>query len=328
MPLDDPKFAYFQEMVAQRSGVLLQERNRALVSERVSTLSMRFGFGGVEHFIEHLRESHYSRLHREVVEELIAEDTFFFRDFATFKVLRHNVFPEVLAARKMTSQLNVWCAGCASGQEAYSISIMAREAIPSLTGWEVRIVGTDISHSQLAQAQSGVYSEYEVRRGLPEVFLDRHFQKLDGTHWVIDPTHQDAVEFFALNLLEPARELPVFDIVFLRNVLRYFDESARQRVLVNIRARTHAGTYLLLGAGEPNPAPEQLAPCEWPDVYRWCERDLSTQPVEGAGADELAVFQAHEAIEVVGEVVETLPSETYLKLSFAQAPSIEEEEEE
>ena len=256
MSLSELDYQFVTQLVLDKAGVVIPPEKRDFAIMRIRDCAKKANFGTEAILIEHLRSSNYSRLHRQLIEELVDDETHFFRDFPVFKFMRHTAIPAILERHDTDKKLTIWCGACSSGQEAYSISIMAKEAIPQLKDWKVRIVGSDMSRRLLDKAGEGIYSQQEVSRGLPAPLLLKHFEK-DITKWVIKEDHKERVEFrqIALNgsweqLPGKWEEKPVFDIIFLRNVLSYFNRNVRKELLRKLPTHMHSGTFLILGKGE------------------------------------------------------------------------------
>lgn len=247
---------FVTQLVLERAGVVLDDAKRDFVETRVRDCARKFNFESGQILVEHLKSSHYSRLHRQLIEELVDDDTHFFRDFPVFKNMRHELIPKLLERNQESKKLRIWCGACSSGQEAYSIAIMMKEAIPSLKDWNLKIVGSDMSKRLLEKASDGVYSQAEVSRGMPAPLLLKHFHK-DVTKWVVNDDHKSIVEFRQVNLNGKWDELPgkwdekpVFDIIFLRNVITYFSRNVRESLLRKLPQHMHEDSYLILGKDE------------------------------------------------------------------------------
>ena len=256
MTLSTMEMQFVTQLVLERAGVVLDDDKRDFVETRVRDCARKFNFESGQILVEHLKSSHYSRLHRQLIEELVDDDTHFFRDFPVFKNMRHELIPKLLERNKDSKKLRIWCGACSSGQEAYSIAIMMKEAIPTLKDWDVKIIGSDMSKKLLEKAADAIYSQAEVSRGMPAPLLLKHFHK-DVTKWVINDDHKAMVEFKQINLNGKWDELPgkwdgrpVFDIIFLRNVITYFSRSVREALLRKLPQHMHEDSYLILGKDE------------------------------------------------------------------------------
>ena len=180
---------------------------------------------------------------------MTTNETFFFRDRIPFDHLRDTVIPALVAARGREKRIRIWCTAAASGQEPYSIAMMLKTLGPQLNGFRVDILATDLSAEVIDRAKAGVYSQFEVQRGLPIQLLVKYFSK-SGDAWEIAPELRGMVQFRTLNLLNDFTPLGQFDVVFCRNVLIYFDQVAKSAVLERLARQMPADAYLTLGAAE------------------------------------------------------------------------------
>ncbi len=242
-------FTYLQGVMRQHAAVVLEEGKEYLVSARLGPLARREGWDTVDNLVAQLRSQPFGALHRQVVHALVTTETSFFRDIHPFESLRDVVFPELIAKRRLTRSLNIWSAACSSGQEPYSIAMLIREHVPALAGWSVRILASDLSSGMIDRARSGTYSQLEINRGIPVRLLTKYFER-SGVHWVVSDEIRRMVEFRELNLAEPLPSLPAMDVVFLRNVLIYFSEDNRRRILERVAEQLRPDGYLFVGSAE------------------------------------------------------------------------------
>lgn len=238
-------FQYVRRLVAQESALTLSDGKEYLVQSRLAPVAERQGLGSVTELIERLRVG-APDLRREVVEALAIHETLFFRDVHPFETLRREVIPGILQANGGHS-LSMWSAGTSTGQEAYSMALLLREHFPQLTG--ATILGTDISRQALARAQTGRFSQLEVNRGLPAALLVKHFDQ-HGREWHLHDDVRRMVEFRQLNLARPLAGVPPMDVVFLRNVLIYFDADTKRVVLERVSRILRPGGQLFLGGAD------------------------------------------------------------------------------
>jgi chemotaxis protein methyltransferase CheR len=196
-----------------------------------------------------LRNQPYGDLHYAVVEAMTTNETSFFRDIHPFEALRNEILPPLLAARNLRRTLTVWSAASSTGQEAYTIAILLAEYFPQIGPWNIQIIGSDLSQQVLDKAALGEYTQLEVNRGLPAALLVRYFQKV-GLHWQVKPEIRKRVRFLPVNLIEAWPKMPVFDVIFLRNVLIYFNPETKRQILGNIRQRLAPDGTLFLGGAE------------------------------------------------------------------------------
>ncbi|MGC9504406.1 CheR family methyltransferase [Baaleninema sp.] len=180
----------------------------------------------------------------------IPTETSFFRDLQVFEALRQSIFPELLRRHRLDRQLNLWSAACSSGQEAYSLAILLRDYFPLLAqNWTLNFLASDVSETMLAKARSGIYDDLEVHRRLPPKFLRRYFHQ-EGSQWVVSDEIRLMVQFQQIDLLQPLPPLPTMDVIFLRNLLIYFDRPTQAEILNKMRQVLAPDGYLLLGATE------------------------------------------------------------------------------
>jgi len=185
----------------------------------------------------------------EITEAMTTNESFFFRDTRPFDRFRKMMLPSLLEARKATKKIRIWCAACSTGQEPYSLAMCLREEAAKLEGWRVEILATDLSNEVLEKARTGIYSQFEVQRGLPIQFLVKYFEKI-GEMWQIDSSIRAMVQYKTLNLLQPMSSIGRFDIIFCRNVLIYFDQDLKATVLDSLSGIVPEDGYLVLGGAE------------------------------------------------------------------------------
>ena len=242
-------FEFFARFLRDRSGISLDTSKEYLVEARIGPLASELGFGGVDALVEKLRSGADSQLAKRVVDTMTTNETSFFRDLNPFEALKSEVIPRLLEERESERKLQIWSAACSTGQEPYSIAMVLRENFPELAGWTVSIVATDLSAAVLEQARSGSYSQLEVNRGMPAPLLAKYFTR-QGVRWQVSDELRTWVEFRELNLLDSFASLPPADIVFLRNVLIYFEIERKRDILGRIRQVMNPDSYLFLGGAE------------------------------------------------------------------------------
>ncbi len=185
----------------------------------------------------------------QVVDAMTTNETFFFRDKVPFDHFRDTIVPEVLKARAGRKSIRIWCAAGSTGQEPYSLAMCLKEMSGALAGWRVEIIATDLSQEVLEKSKAGIYSQFEVQRGLPIQLLVKHF-KQNGEFWQISPEIRAMVAHRQLNLLHDFSQLGAFDVIFCRNVLIYFDQDTKINVFGRLARSMEADGFLVLGAAE------------------------------------------------------------------------------
>jgi chemotaxis protein methyltransferase CheR len=239
-------FMVVADVVRARSGIVLGLDKAYLVESRLEPLVRSRRYSGLAELAARLRTHPNDALAHEVVDAMTTNETLFFRDFKPFAHLRHHMLM-LHAASAPTQPLRIWSAAASSGQEPYSLAMTALEA--GLGNRPVQILGTDISAEQIARAKLGVYSEFEVQRGLSTPNLIKYFRKESGGWRITDPVRK-LVELRTWNLMGDLRPLGTFDVIFCRNVLIYFDLPTKRRVLDGIWERMAPGGLLYLGGAE------------------------------------------------------------------------------
>ena len=242
-------FDYIRQVVWARSAIVLEPGKEYLVESRLVPLAKVHGFTTLDDFANAMTKAPFGTMHRQMVEAMTTNETSFFRDIHPFDALRKTILPEIIARKATTKQLNIWCAAASSGQEPYSVAMLFREHFPELSGWKLSFIATDLSNAVLAKARSGRYGQLEVNRGLSAPLMVKYFTK-DGTEWIIRDDIRSMIDFRELNLIEKWPQLPVADIVMIRNVLIYFDIATKKQILKNIRSMMSPQGYLMLGGAE------------------------------------------------------------------------------
>lgn len=241
-------FDYLRNLVRQHTAIVIDADKEYLAEARLSSVAFQEGISSVAELIGHLRSQSFNGLHRKVLDAMTNNETWFFRDIAPFEALRQTVIPELLTRRSECRQLSFWSAASSSGQEAYTIAMLLKEDF-NLAGWSSSILGTDISSAILERAKAGRYSQLEVNRGLPAKYLPKYFSRVEQDWQVVDELKRMA-NFRQMNLAEPWPALPAFDVVFLRNVLIYFDLNEKREILRKVRNVLRPDGYLFLGGAE------------------------------------------------------------------------------
>lgn len=245
MTLTHDSFEFVADLVRRRSAISLGPGKEYLVESRLAPLARSAG-EDLEGLVRRLRQGADVRLHEAVVEAMTTNETSWFRDHLPFDALRSTIVPTLLEGR-VVPRLDVWSAACSTGQEPYSIVMMLDELLPENA--LVQVLATDLSNEVLDRARAGSYSQLEVNRGLPAPYLVKHFRR-EGASWTIDPRLRARVRFLRHNLLDAPPPGGPFDVVFLRNVLIYFDLPVKQQILRRMARVVRPGGYLVLGAAE------------------------------------------------------------------------------
>jgi chemotaxis protein methyltransferase CheR len=243
------EYDYLRRLLRERSGLVLAADKQYLVESRLLPVARRAGLGGLSELVQRLRAAAAEALTVGVVEAMTTNESFFFRDKIPFEHFRDTIVPTLMNARAGSRRIRIWCAAAASGQEPYSLAMALREMGCLIDGWRIEILATDLSNEVLEKARAGIYSQFEVQRGLPIALLVKYFTQI-GENWQIAPDLRAMVQFRPLNLLGDFSHLGMFDVVFCRNVLIYFDQETKVGVLERLARVTERDGYLILGAAE------------------------------------------------------------------------------
>lgn len=249
MSLSDADFSYVRELVYRQAAIVLEQEKNYLVEARLSPLVRQHGFNSMTELVAQLRSQPSNGLQWNVIEAMTTNETSFFRDVHPFELLKKNVLPELIKKRAALRQLNIWCAAASSGQEPYTILMLLREKFPALATWKLNFLATDISKEMLDRCREGCYSQLEVNRGMPAPLLVKYFQKI-GTEWQIKEDLRRMIDFRQMNLAQAWAVLPSMDVIFMRNVLIYFDVETKKTILARVRKTMKPDGYFFLGGAE------------------------------------------------------------------------------
>jgi chemotaxis protein methyltransferase CheR len=247
--LSPAAFGFFAEMLRSRSGLVIGPDKTYLLETRLAPILKREKLRDLNELGEKLRGRGADTMARDVVEAMTTNESFFFRDDKPFLHFRTQALPRMIAARPPGAPLRIWSAASSSGQEAYSLAMILAENRALVGDRRVEILGTDLARDQLARARDGLYTQFEVQRGLPVQMLMRHFRREDAA-WRISDALRAMVQWKEWNLLGDLRPLGRFDIVFCRNVLIYFDQPTKTRALEAIAGQMAPDGMLYLGGAE------------------------------------------------------------------------------
>jgi len=243
------EFDFIRTLVSARAGIVLESGKEYLVEARLAPIVTRLGLPGLGDLVSRLRYEPRSGFESHVVEAMTTNETTFFRDSAPFEALRKQMLPGLIQARRTSTQLRIWCAAASTGQEPYSLAMLLAEHFPELASWDVQIIASDFSLTVLDRAKAARYTQFEVNRGLPIQYLMKYFQK-QGTDWQLKRSIADRVEFKQINLIDRWPLFPPLDMVFIRNVMIYFDVETKKQILQRIRQVLRPDGYLFLGSAE------------------------------------------------------------------------------
>lgn len=248
-PVTADDYAFVANLLRERCALILEPGKEYLIRARLTPVAQRNNLANISLLINRIRLEQSQALVTEVVEAMVTTETSFFRDIHPFETLKKTVLPELIERRRSQRQLNIWCAASSSGQEPYSVALLLKEHFPELATWRINLWATDISQEMLQRSRSGRYSQIEVNRGLPTPLLLKWFHQ-EGAHWQLEDQIRSMVSFSQVNLASYWPAMPPWDLIFLRNVMIYFDNEVKKQILGRVARVLCPDGYLLLGGAE------------------------------------------------------------------------------
>jgi chemotaxis protein methyltransferase CheR len=242
-------YDFVRKLVKERSGLVLTADKQYLVESRLLPVARKAGLSALSDLVARLKGPNAQTLAVDVVEAMMTNESFFFRDKHPFQLFRDTIIPTLIASRARERRIRIWCAAASTGQEPYSLAMCLKEMAPLVAGWRIDLLATDLSNEVLEKAKAGIYSQFEVQRGLPIQLLIKYFAKI-GENWQIAPDIRAMVQFRPFNLLNDFAAFGMFDVVFCRNVLIYFDQQTKVGLLERMSRTIERDGYLILGAAE------------------------------------------------------------------------------
>jgi chemotaxis protein methyltransferase CheR len=249
MTISATDFQYICDVVREHSGIVLETGKEYLVEARLTALARQQKLESVAVLVSKVRAEPNGQLQKLVVEAMTTNETSFFRDHHPFEALKSSVIPAVMAQRAATKTMNIWCAASSTGQEPYTIAMTLFEAIPKLSEWKINFVATDLSAEMVARSRAGKYNQIEINRGLPAALMVKYFDR-HGLEWQVKEPLRKMIDFREMNLTRSWPLLPQMDIIFMRNVLIYFDSQTKREILARTRQVLKPDGYLFLGCAE------------------------------------------------------------------------------
>ncbi len=242
-------FDMFCTLLRQRSGLVLTSDKAYLLESRLMPVARKWNLKGLDELAVAVRSKRDEALLRDITEAMTTNESSFFRDQKPFDQFKAVVLPHLLANRAAKKHMRIWSAACSSGQEAYSLAMLLNEEGSRLAGWRIEIIGTDLSGEMVNKAKAGLYTQFEVQRGLPITLLVKYFKQV-GDKWQLNDDIRSKVQYREYNLLTDLTPLGQFDVIFCRNVLIYFDQPTKGKVLEAMAKLMPADGILYLGGAE------------------------------------------------------------------------------
>ncbi|TMK47069.1 MAG: protein-glutamate O-methyltransferase CheR, partial [Alphaproteobacteria bacterium] len=243
-----PEYEYLRKFLKDYSGLDLSADKQYLIESRLFPLARKVGLSGISELVQKIMGGS-AAFNVQVVEAMTTNETFFFRDKVPFEHFRNLIMPQMLRSRANRKSVRIWCAAGSTGQEPYSLAMSLKEMGAALGGWRIEIVATDLSQEVLEKSKAGLYSQFEVQRGLPIQLLVKYFKQV-GELWQINPDIRAMVQHRQFNLLHDFSQLGVFDLIFCRNVLIYFDQETKTNIFNRLAKAVEPDGFLVLGAAE------------------------------------------------------------------------------
>ncbi len=242
-------FDYVRDFVRREAAIVMEPGKEYLVESRLLTLARKEGIASIDDLVKQLRTEGKGYLYRKVIDSMTTNETSFFRDIHPFEALKKTLLPELIVRNAAKREINFWCAAASTGQESYSVIMLIAENFPELLNWKFNFIATDLCLEVLARAKAGRFSQLEVNRGLPATLLVKYFTR-QGNDWEFRKDLRQRVDFREMNLVKDWLSLPPLDIVFMRNVLIYFDLETKKAILAKTRRLLRPGGCLLMGGAE------------------------------------------------------------------------------
>ncbi len=242
-------FDIYKDLLKKKSGLVLSQDKAYLIESRLNPVAKKWGYADIGEMTKVMRGVPQPDLVNDIIEAMTTNETSFYRDIKPFDIFKDIVLPYFKNKPGQGQKLRIWCAAASSGQEPYSLAMLLKENEAKMPGWKYEIVATDISHEILAQAKEGVYSQFEVQRGLPITHLMKYF-KQDGDRWSINQDVKSMIQYKYFNLLDGMQSLGKFDVIFCRNVLIYFDAPTKKDVMERASAQMADDGFFFLGGAE------------------------------------------------------------------------------
>ncbi len=249
MTLRSDDFQFLANLLKQQSGLVISEEKVYLLESRLGPIARKFNLNSIEDIVARLRSTHDAKLSEAVIESMTTNESSFFRDAKPFDQFKNIVLPILLEQNAAKKSFRIWSAASSSGQEAYSLAMVLKEQGAKLAGWNIEIIGTDLSREMVERAKDGTYTQFEVQRGLPIQMLMKYF-KQEGEKWRVSEDIRKMVTYRTFNLLSDFTSLGVFDVIFCRNVLIYFDTPTKTRILENMVRQLPPHGVVFLGGAE------------------------------------------------------------------------------
>lgn len=242
-------FAFLRELILREAAIVLEPGKEYLVSSRLEPVARKENLEGISGLVRALKTSNEPKLKEKIIDAMTTNETLWFRDAHPFETFQSTILPDLIEKRNATRTLDIWCAAASTGQEPYTIAMIIKDAFPQLNSWRIRILGTDLSPTALAKAREAKYSQMEMGRGLPAQYMVNYFTRR-GINYELNPNIRAMVDFKEFNLASTWPTMGPFDLIFLRNVLIYFNLETKQQIINKAERILRPDGTLFLGSTE------------------------------------------------------------------------------
>lgn len=249
MVMDRGTYLTLKAFLSAYTGQILEDNKHLLIENRLLPVMKHYGISSFSSLVQHLKRAQNHSLLGSVAECFAIHESSFFRDKKPFDVIKEKLILQFKQKKIEHDTLRIWCAGCSSGQEPYSLAFMLEELMLEKMGLSYKILATDFSKNILNRAKEGRYSQFEVQRGLSIRYLAQNFIK-ENDFWVVKEKFKENIDFLPFNLMDPIPYDNKFHLIFCRNVLIYFSAEKKQQVLDQLSKALAPGGYLFLGSSE------------------------------------------------------------------------------
>lgn len=252
---------YLIDFVKDQSGIVLSHDKAYLLESRLLPIAKKYHFTDIDSLVDQVKMSKNTSIEESIVDAMTTNESFFFRDTKPFDQFRNEIIPSLVKRQTASRKIRIWSAAASTGQEPYSLAIILNEMSAELKGFNVEIIGTDISQDALTRARTGLFTQFEVQRGLSTQRLVKFFKK-NNDNWEINQEIKRNISFKIHNLLKNNRSLGNFDVIFIRNVLIYFDIATKRKILEELAGMISEDGFICLGGTETILGiTDKLVPC-------------------------------------------------------------------
>ncbi len=258
MKLNEDNIRFLQNFIKTKSGIALENDKNYLLESRLTPIARKFNLKTFDELISKLRIN-IPEVTNFVIDAITTNETYFFRDIKPFEFFQKNTLSDIVSSTPNSATIKILSSACSSGQEAYSLAMLLSESKIKLNGRNFLIKGFDLSPTMVERANSGIYNQFEVQRGLAVNYLIKYFTKIDESNWQIKEDIRKKCNFYTANILNELSDNDEYDCIFARNILIYFDDNTKKQALSNLVSKLKKGGSIFLGASETlNILPDKL----------------------------------------------------------------------